>query len=98
MKFLPTQLIIFLQNKPDHRNLSLLFKFLIVLLVLVLVFTIIFHLLMLREAKTYSWITCFYWTITVMSTLGFDDITFHSDAGRLFSIVGCKSRSGPNIN
>lgn len=87
MKFLPTQLIIFLRNKPDRRNLKLLFKFLIVLLALVLAFTIIFHLLMLREGKSYSWITGFYWTLTVMSTLGFGDITFHSDAGRFFSIV-----------
>ncbi|MDB5262832.1 MAG: transport system, NAD-binding component [Adhaeribacter sp.] len=87
MKFLPTQLIIFLRNKPDRRNLKLLFKFLAVLLGLVLVFTVIFHLLMLREGKTYSWITGFYWTLTVMSTLGFGDITFQSDAGRFFSIV-----------
>src|SRR4028119_1039851 len=73
--------------KPDRRNLRLLVKFLTVLLVMVLVFTIIFHLLMLREGNTYSWITGFYWTLTVMSTLGFGDITFHSDAGRFFSIV-----------
>lgn len=87
MKFLPTQLIIFLRNKPDRRNLTLLFKFLVLLLVLVLAFTVVFHLLMLREGKTYSWITGFYWTLTVMSTLGFGDITFHSDSGRFFSIV-----------
>ncbi|MEB2779717.1 NAD-binding protein [Algoriphagus sp. C2-6-M1] len=31
--------------------------------------------------------TGFYWTLTVMSTLGFGDITFHSELGRLFSIV-----------
>ena len=31
--------------------------------------------------------TGFYWTLTVMSTLGFGDITFESDLGRLFSIV-----------
>lgn len=87
MKFLPTQLILFLQNRPDRRNMVLLFKFLLVLLALVIVFTILFHLLMLREGKTYSWITGFYWTLTVMSTLGFGDITFHSDAGRFFSII-----------
>ncbi|WP_302580090.1 TrkA family potassium uptake protein, partial [uncultured Desulfovibrio sp.] len=28
-----------------------------------------------------------YWTLTVMSTLGFGDITFTSDLGRMFSIV-----------
>jgi Trk K+ transport system NAD-binding subunit len=51
------------------------------------VFTIIFHLLMLREGQRFSWITGLYWTLTVMSTLGFGDITFHSDLGRLFSII-----------
>lgn len=87
MKFLSAQLFLFLQNKPDRRNLKLLVKFLGVLLGIVLIFTVIFHLLMLREGNTYSWITGFYWTLTVMSTLGFGDITFHSDAGRFFSIV-----------
>ncbi|CAN5861659.1 potassium channel protein [soil metagenome] len=87
MKFLPTQLIIFLKSKPDRRNLTLLFKFLIVLLVLITVFTVIFHLLMLREGRVFSWITGFYWTLTVMSTLGFGDITFNTDMGRFFSIV-----------
>ncbi|GHA80747.1 potassium channel family protein [Pontibacter akesuensis] len=87
MKFLPTQLLVFLKNKPERRNLKLLGKFLLVLLVLVVAFTVIFHLLMIREGETYSWITGFYWTLTVMSTLGFGDITFHSDAGRFFSIV-----------
>ncbi|WP_162056315.1 potassium channel family protein [Pontibacter pamirensis] len=87
MKFLPTQLILFLRNKPDRRNLKLLFRFLLILFILVLVFTVIFHLLMLREGQQHTWITGFYWTLTVMSTLGFGDITFHSDAGRFFSIV-----------
>lgn len=39
------------------------------------------------EGEEYSWITGFYWTLTVMSTLGFGDITFESDIGRLFSII-----------
>jgi voltage-gated potassium channel len=87
MKFLATQLIVFLRSKPDRRNLKLLFKFLIVLLILITVFTIIFHLLMLREGRSFSWVTGFYWTLTVMSTLGFGDITFNTDTGRFFSIV-----------
>lgn len=39
------------------------------------------------EGRNYSWISGFYWTLTVMSTLGFGDITFNSDLGRLFSLV-----------
>ena len=39
------------------------------------------------EGEEHSWITGFYWTLVVMTTLGFGDITFTSDIGRLFSIV-----------
>lgn len=42
---------------------------------------------MMYEGKEYSWITGFYWTLTVMSTLGFGDITFTSDLGKAFSLV-----------
>jgi Trk K+ transport system NAD-binding subunit len=47
----------------------------------------LFHYIMAWEGRSYSWITGFYWTLTVMSTLGFGDITFESDIGRIFSIV-----------
>lgn len=87
MKFLSTQLVIFLKNKPDRKNLKLLLRFLLVLLILILIFSVIFHLLMLHEGQRFSFITGIYWTLTVMSTLGFGDIIFHSDAGRLFSVV-----------
>lgn len=39
------------------------------------------------EGRHYSWTTGFYWTLTVMSTLGFGDITFASDLGKIFSII-----------
>jgi hypothetical protein len=42
---------------------------------------------MIFESKEFSWITGFYWTLTVMSTLGFDDITFTTDLGKMFSII-----------
>ena len=42
---------------------------------------------MVFEGQEHSWLTGVYWTLTVMSTLGFGDITFTSDAGRAFSIV-----------
>ena len=87
MKFLTTQITLFLQNKPGRKNLKLLFNFLLVLLGMITVFSVIFHLLMIREGQSFSWLTGFYWTLTVMSTLGFGDITFNSDLGRLFSIV-----------
>lgn len=39
------------------------------------------------EGRRYSWISGFYWTLTVMSTLGFGDITFTSDLGKVFSMI-----------
>ena len=42
---------------------------------------------MAREGQTHDWANALYWTITTMSTLGYGDITFDSNAGRLFSMV-----------
>ncbi|HEX6420391.1 MAG TPA: NAD-binding protein, partial [Acidimicrobiales bacterium] len=69
------------------RNLRLVVWLLVALVVLVTVFSVVFHLLMAREGRDHSWLTGFYWTMTTMSTLGFGDITFESDAGRVFSVV-----------
>lgn len=61
-------------------------KFLLSLTLMVVLYSILFHFIMLHESREYSWITGFYWTLTVMSTLGFGDITFMSDLGKIFSI------------
>lgn len=87
MKSLVTLLTYTIQNRTGRRNTILLLRFVAVFAVLVTIFTIVFHLLMAAEGREYSWTTGFYWTLTVMSTLGFGDITFHSDVGRLFSIL-----------
>lgn len=50
-------------------------------------YSILFHFIMEYEGNQHSWLTGFYWTLTVMTTLGFGDITFHSDIGRFFSIA-----------
>lgn len=54
---------------------------------MVTVYSAVFHFLMEREDRAYSWATSAYWTLTTMTTLGFGDITFESDAGRIFSVV-----------
>ncbi len=87
MKFLFTQLLFFFQHKTTQRNLVVLSKFFAFLLLIVCVYSVLFHLLMMYEERYYSWITGFYWTMTVMSTLGFGDITFHTDLGLLFTIM-----------
>ena len=59
----------------------------VVFVAMVTLFSTLFHELMAREGRSYSWPTSVYWTLTTMTTLGFGDITFESDAGRIFSIV-----------
>lgn len=76
-----------LRSRHGRRNLRVLLRFFLVLVVMITVYSVAFHILMLREGQEHTWITGFYWTLTVMSTLGFGDITFHTDIGRVFSIV-----------
>lgn len=87
MKFITSQLTFFLANRSTKINIKRLARFLFGLFILIIVYTILFHFIMLYEGQQHSWITGFYWTLTVMSTLGFGDITFMSDLGRVFSVV-----------
>ncbi|NBB74704.1 MAG: potassium transporter TrkA [Bacteroidetes bacterium] len=88
MKTLSTQLSYFLQNKEIRQNLPILLKYIGVLVAVIVAFTVLFHFIMLyAEGREHSWITGLYWTLTVMSTLGFGDITFQTDIGRLFSVI-----------
>ena len=76
-----------MRSRRGRRNVRVLGIFFLVLAGLILIYTVGFHVLMLQEGQEHTWVTGLYWTLTVMSTLGFGDITFHTDAGRLFSIV-----------
>ena len=88
MKALVSILAAVLEAPETRRNLGVLFKFLGVLLGIIVVYTVVFHVIMVSvEGKDHSWVTGFYWTLTVMSTLGFGDIVFDSDIGRIFSIL-----------
>lgn len=75
------------QRAQRRRQLQTVLVLLGAFIVMVAVFSSLFHTLMDREGRSYSWATSVYWTLTTMTTLGFGDITFHSDAGRIFSIV-----------
>ena len=87
MKFFPSQFSLLSQGKGARRNFGYFFRVIVILAVCVAVFSVFFHYIMEYEGREYSWITGLYWTLTVMSTLGFGDITFNSDLGRFFSIV-----------
>jgi voltage-gated potassium channel len=88
VKFIPSQLAYLLAERGLRTNVGGLLRYLAFLAILVTVYAVLFHLIMERaEGQSHSWITGFYWTLVVMTTLGFGDITFTSDAGRLFSII-----------
>jgi Trk K+ transport system NAD-binding subunit len=87
MKFLTSQLTYLLSERETRRNLRVLFRYLFFLAATVTVYAVLFHVLMLHEGQDHTWFTGFYWTLTVMSTLGFGDITFHTDLGRAFSML-----------
>jgi Trk K+ transport system NAD-binding subunit len=87
MKYLPSQLLYLFQNKAMRKDIGKLCKFLAVIAVTITIYSILFHYIMEYEGRYFSWTTGFYWTLTVMSTLGFGDITFASDLGRVFSMI-----------
>lgn len=88
MKYIATQLAYLLEAPQLRRNLASLMRYVATLVAVTLVFAVLFHVIMEKvEGREHSWLTGLYWVLTVMSTLGFGDITFTSDIGRLFSIV-----------
>lgn len=87
MKTIISQILSSVDKSAGHRNVLLLGRFLALLGVMIAVYTALFHIIMLHENQHHSWLTGLYWTLTVMSTLGFGDITFATDIGRFFSII-----------
>jgi voltage-gated potassium channel len=87
MKTIVAVLSTVLENRTSRANLRRLGNLLLVLFGLIVFYSIVFHVLMEREGQHHSWITGFYWTLTVMTTLGFGDIIFEGDPGRLFSVI-----------
>ncbi len=87
MKFISPQVLAIFQQREMRLNLAALLKTVAVLVVVIAIYSVLFHVLMLHEGQEHTWLTGVYWTLTVMSTLGFGDITFHTDLGRLFSLL-----------
>lgn len=87
MKVFLSHFLYFMHSGTSRRNLKVLLWLLAALAALITIYSILFHALMLQEGRPFSWITGVYWTLTVMSTLGFGDITFSGDLGLVFSMV-----------
>lgn len=88
MKTVASHLANFLAARTSmRREVTPFLRFLLLQTAVVTLYAWLFHVLMEREGQQHSWVTGIYWTLTVMTTLGFGDITFQSDAGRIFSVI-----------
>ncbi len=77
----------YLATPQARRNFRVLGWMLLLFVLMVAVYSTVFHEVMDREGQDHSWPTAVYWTIVTMSTLGYGDIAFESDLGRTFSVV-----------
>jgi len=75
------------RDRGQRANTWMVLRSVMWLMAAIGLFTALFHLISVYEGQTHSWLSGLYWTITTMSTLGYGDITFKSDLGRLFSVV-----------
>jgi Trk K+ transport system NAD-binding subunit len=87
VKFLASQFSVFFNTRRTQINARKLMWFLLVLVVMYVSYSLLFHYIAEYEGRNFSWLTGFYWTLVTMSTLGFGDIVFTSDLGKLFSMV-----------
>ncbi|MEX0592298.1 MAG: NAD-binding protein [Nitriliruptoraceae bacterium] len=62
-------------------------KLAVVFIVIVITFSAGFLAVMHWEGQQHSVAAAIYWTVVTMSTLGFGDIVFTSDLGRLYSLI-----------
>ncbi|MCA1797769.1 MAG: NAD-binding protein [Geobacteraceae bacterium] len=87
MKSIASELAYFVRGHA-RQNLKVLLLYFVFLIVMTLAYAVIFRYLMWHtEGREFSFIAGLYWTITVMTTLGFGDITFHTDAGYIFAAI-----------
>ena len=75
----------FLEHPGRRRGIVRLLWVLSAFLLIVILYSVLFHLLMLYEGRYFSWFDGVYWTLTTMSTTGFGDITFEAVGGRIFT-------------
>jgi voltage-gated potassium channel len=87
MKLFGAELSRHVRSRAGRRSMVLLLRYMLVFCALLGIYSVLFHALMRLEGREHSWLTGVYWALTTMSTLGFGDVTFHSDLGRAFSLV-----------
>ena len=87
MKFPASELLSVLREGEVRRDLQALLRYAAFLVVVIALYAVLFQVIMVQvEGQSHSWITAVYWTLVTMTTLGFGDVVFTSDVGRLFTI------------
>ncbi|MDG5767735.1 NAD-binding protein [Balneolales bacterium ANBcel1] len=77
----------FFDRKSTRTNFKRLLLFVALLVAVIFLYAAFFQVISYYEGQSHSWISGLYWTLVTMSTLGFGDIVFTSDVGRIFSSV-----------
>ncbi len=77
------------KQRSKRKNVTRFLRFGLVLVLFVSCYMQVYIKLMSEELGGVSigWVEAFYWVLTTMSTLGYGDITFSGDSGRLFSMM-----------
>ena len=77
------------KQRSKKKNVARFLRFGLVLVLFVFCYMQIYTKLMSEElgGVEIGWVEAFYWVLTTMSTLGYGDITFSGDIGRLFSMI-----------
>ncbi|MEC8790442.1 MAG: NAD-binding protein [Verrucomicrobiota bacterium] len=76
------------KQRNKRKNLVRFFRFALVLVAFVCLYMHFYRELMSVERDAYvPWPEALYWVLTTMSTLGYGDIVFTGNAGRLFSMA-----------
>ena len=72
---------------PNPVTLRRLAVAVVVLVASVALLALGFKVLMAAEGRDFGWASSLYWTVVTMSTLGYGDIVFESELGRLYSVA-----------
>lgn len=73
--------------RQRQSNVRLVLWMLLALFGMVATYSALFHYVMALEGRSFSWPSGVYWALTTMTTLGYGDITFESDSGKIFSVI-----------
>ena len=88
MKLPTSALASILREGEVRRDLKALVPYGALLVAVIAIYSVLFQVIMVQvEGQSHSWITAVYWTLVTMTTLGFGDVVFATDTGRLFTVI-----------